>query len=103
MRLLKKRKLYLRIHGKMGFYCSCFPRYITVLRLLFRNVPHIHIHDKWENKDWWHGSEIQIVIEGNWTTYQSKVLHYMRQLAIITPYAQFLFQFVSDAPEYYQK
>lgn len=24
----------------------------------------------------------------------------MRQMAVITPYAQFLFKFVSDAPEY---
>lgn len=31
---------------------------------------------------------------------QSKILHYMRQMAVITPYAQFLFRFVSDAPEY---
>lgn len=31
---------------------------------------------------------------------QSKILHYMRQMAVITPYAQFLFKFVSDAPEY---
>ena len=31
---------------------------------------------------------------------QSKILHYMRQMAVITPYAQFLFKFISDAPEY---
>lgn len=31
---------------------------------------------------------------------QSKILHYMRQMAVITPYAQFLFKFVSDTPEY---
>lgn len=31
---------------------------------------------------------------------QSKILHYMRQMAVITPYAQFLFKFVSDATEY---
>lgn len=31
---------------------------------------------------------------------QSKILHYMRQMAVITPYAQFLFRFISDAPEY---
>lgn len=81
----------------------------------------------------WHGAEIQVVIEGNWTTYrvwffaafccvqtfvfvlkilmsaqmsdrvivtrQSKILHYMRQMAVITPYAQFIFKFISDAPE----
>ncbi|KAG5629963.1 hypothetical protein H5410_001680 [Solanum commersonii] len=68
---------------------------------IHKNVPHIHIHEKRENKERWHGAEIQIVIEGNWTTYRSKILHYMRQMAVITPYAQFLFQFVSDSPEYF--
>lgn len=36
----------------------------------FRNIPHIHVHEKRENKERWHGAEIQIVIEGNWTTYR---------------------------------
>lgn len=66
---------------------------------IHKNVPHIHVHEKRDNKERWHGAEIQIVIEGNWTTYRSKILHYMRQMAVITPYAQFLFQFVSDSPE----
>lgn len=64
-----------------------------------RNIPHIHLHEKCDNKDRWHGAEIKVVIEGNWTTYRSKILHYMRQMAVITPYAQFLFKFVSDASD----
>lgn len=32
--------------------------------------------------------------------FQSKILHYMRQMAVITPYAQFLFKFLSETPEY---
>ncbi|KAF5179721.1 Dna topoisomerase 6 subunit b [Thalictrum thalictroides] len=64
---------------------------------IHRNIPHIHIHEKRDNNERWHGAEIQVVIEGNWTTYRSKILHYMRQMAVITPYAQFLFKFVSDA------
>ncbi|XAR69882.1 DNA topoisomerase (ATP-hydrolyzing) [Bertholletia excelsa] len=76
--------------------------YITFCRLdidIHRNIPHIHLHEKRHNKERWHGAEIQVVIEGNWTTYRSKILHYMRQMAVITPYAQFLFKFVSDAPD----
>ncbi|XWS73487.1 hypothetical protein CRYUN_Cryun02cG0133500 [Craigia yunnanensis] len=76
--------------------------YISFCRLdidIHRNIPHIHLHEKRDNKDRWHGAEIQVVIEGNWTTYRSKILHYMRQMAVITPYAQFLFKFVSDAPD----
>ncbi|CAI9096366.1 OLC1v1032492C1 [Oldenlandia corymbosa var. corymbosa] len=66
---------------------------------IHRNIPHIHVHEKRDNKEQWHGAEIQIVIEGNWTTYRSKILHYMRQMAVITPYAEFLFRFLSDTPD----
>lgn len=38
--------------------------------MIFRNIPHIHVHEKRENRERWHGAEIQIVIEGNWTTYR---------------------------------
>ncbi|XP_062170901.1 DNA topoisomerase 6 subunit B [Alnus glutinosa] len=76
--------------------------YVSFCRLdidIHRNIPHIHVHEKRDSKDRGHGAEIQVVIEGNWTTYRSKILHYMRQMAVITPYAQFLFKFVSDVPE----
>lgn len=76
--------------------------FISFCRLdidIHRNIPHIHLHEKRENKDRWHGAEIQVVIEGNWTTYRSKILHYMRQMAVITPYAQFTFKFLSETPD----
>lgn len=38
--------------------------------MFLRNIPHIHKHEKRENKDQWHGAEIQVIIEGNWTTYR---------------------------------
>nr|GMD14822.1 DNA topoisomerase 6 subunit B isoform X1 [Ipomoea batatas] len=66
---------------------------------IHRNIPHIHVHEKRQNKEKWHGADIQIVIEGNWTSYRSKILHYMRQMAVITPYAQFLFKFISETPD----
>ncbi|KAK6925689.1 DNA topoisomerase VI, subunit B, transducer [Dillenia turbinata] len=66
---------------------------------IHRNIPHVHLHETRDNKERWHGAEIQVVIEGNWTTYRSKILHYMRQIAVITPYAQFLFKFVSDTAD----
>ncbi|XP_021728921.1 DNA topoisomerase 6 subunit B-like isoform X2 [Chenopodium quinoa] len=76
--------------------------YVSFCRLdidIHRNIPHIHLHEKRENKDRWHGAEIQVVIEGNWTTYRSKILHYMRQMAVITPYAQFVFKYISETPD----
>ncbi|CAD6226623.1 unnamed protein product [Miscanthus lutarioriparius] len=66
---------------------------------LLRNIPHVHLHEKRENKTHWHGAEIEVIIEGNWTTHRSKILHYMCQMAVITPYAQFLFKFLSDAAD----
>ncbi|XP_064988870.1 DNA topoisomerase 6 subunit B-like isoform X2 [Musa acuminata AAA Group] len=66
---------------------------------IHQNIPHVHLHEKRENKDKWHGAEIQIIIEGNWTTYRSKILHYMRQMAVITPYSQFFFKFISGISE----
>lgn len=76
--------------------------FISFCRLdidIHRNTPHVHLHEKRDNKEAWHGAEIQVIIEGNWTTYRSKILHYMRQMAVITPYAQFLFRFVSNASD----
>ncbi|KAF8041154.1 hypothetical protein BT93_B3163 [Corymbia citriodora subsp. variegata] len=76
--------------------------YVSFCRLdidIQRNIPHIHIHEKQDKKEEWHGAEIQVVIEGNWTTYRSKILHYMRQMAVITPYAEFIFKFVSDTSD----
>ncbi|KAK4760520.1 hypothetical protein SAY87_005413 [Trapa incisa] len=76
--------------------------YISFCRLdidIHRNMPHIHLHEKQQNKERWHGAEIQVIIEGNWTTYRSKILHYMRQMAVITPYAQFIFKFISDTSD----
>lgn len=66
---------------------------------IHKNIPHVHLHEKSENKTHWHGAEIEVIIEGNWTTHRSKILHYMRQMAVITPYAQFLFKFLSDAAD----
>jgi len=37
---------------------------------IIRNIPHVHLHEKRENNQNWHGAEIQVVIEGNWTTYR---------------------------------
>ncbi|KAM1098996.1 hypothetical protein ACFX1X_005770 [Malus domestica] len=29
------------------------------------NIARVHLHEKWDNKVWWHGAEIQVVIEGS--------------------------------------
>ena len=41
------------------------------------------------NAQKWHGTEITLTIEGDWRSYGSRVLKYLRQMAVITPYAEF--------------
>lgn len=46
------------------------------------------LHEKVANEEKWRGTRIDVVVEGNWTTYKTHIMHYFQQLAIITPYAQ---------------
>lgn len=62
---------------------------------IHKNEPNIHVEEKLPNPDKWHGAELSVIIEGNWTTYRSKILKYLRQLAVITPYAEFQFRCAS--------
>eukprot|EP00249_Psilotum_nudum_P016619 c25911_g1_i1 orf=138-2168(+) len=66
---------------------------------IHKNIPHVHVHEKNDNPVKWHGAEIQVTIEGNWTTYRSKIISYMRQMAVITPYSEFLFSYIADTPD----
>jgi hypothetical protein len=53
-----------------------------------RNEPTVHKCEQLPNNDHWHGSQLSVTIEGNWSTYRSKIIKYLRQIAVITPYAQ---------------
>lgn len=54
-----------------------------------KNVPRIIEHKKSPNSiKQWEGTELEILIMGNWTTYKARIVQYLQQLAIITPYAQ---------------
>jgi len=52
------------------------------------NCPKIIKHTKTTNTKGWRGTELELLIAGNWTTYKSRIINYLQQLAIITPYAQ---------------
>ena len=39
------------------------------------------------------GAKLAVTILGNWQYYRSKILKYLRQIAVITPYAQFSFKY----------
>lgn len=60
------------------------------------NAPNIIQHDKLENPKGWHGTEMNVIIEGNWAVYRARIVQYMRLMAVITPYAAFDFQFESS-------
>lgn len=61
-----------------------------------RNEPNVHKSEKLDNTDHWHGAQLSVTIEGNWSNYRSKILKYLRQIAVITPYAQFSFDYKAD-------
>jgi len=63
---------------------------------IYRNQPKILQHEQVENEDGWRGSDISLIIGGKWHTYQSKVLNYMRQLAVITPYAHIQLEYIAS-------
>jgi len=64
--------------------------------MLCRNEPHVHVHKEEPNPQKWHGAELSVTILGNWQYYRAKVLRYTRQIAVITPYAQFSFHYRAE-------
>ncbi|PNW88219.1 hypothetical protein CHLRE_01g019750v5 [Chlamydomonas reinhardtii] len=63
---------------------------------IHKNEPSIHLEEQLPNPDGWHGSSLSLTIEGNWSTYRSYILRYLRQIAVITPYAQFMFAYKAE-------
>jgi DNA topoisomerase VI subunit B len=61
-----------------------------------KNVPTIISHTTGPNDKKWRGTEVSVTIQGSWTSYRAKLLLYMRQMAVITPYAEFHFLYKAD-------
>jgi len=55
---------------------------------IYKNCPRVIEHKQHTNTEQWIGTEMQVLVAGNWTTYKSRVVQYLQQLAIITPYAR---------------
>ena len=58
-----------------------------------KNLPNVHESKVLPNDDGWHGAELRVTICGHWQYYRAKVLKYLQQIAVITPYAEFKFKF----------
>ena len=63
---------------------------------LHKNAPIVHEHKRQPNREGWRGTEISVVIEGNWASYRAKLLRYLKLIAIITPYATFDFRYIAE-------
>jgi DNA topoisomerase-6 subunit B len=61
-----------------------------------RNEPIVVRHVRERNDAGFRGTTMAVTIEGNWSAYRARVLQYVRQLSIITPYADFSFAFVAS-------
>ena len=60
------------------------------------NAPHVHAEAKEANAERWHGTQVSVLIRGAWSTYGSRIVKYLRQLAVITPYAPLTFKYASE-------
>lgn len=54
---------------------------------IYKNEPRIIEHRQSSNDENWIGTKFEVLVAGNWTTYKSRTVQYLQQLAIITPYA----------------
>ena len=54
---------------------------------IYKNEPKIISRKVEPNPDNWRGTEISLTMTGQWSIYKSKVMQYVQQLAVITPYS----------------
>lgn len=66
---------------------------------IFKNQPRVIEHTKCENTENWVGTEFEVLIAGNWATYKARIVQYLQQLAIITPYAKLEMSYVNLSDE----
>lgn len=68
--------------------------HVVVLDIdIYKNEPRIHSKKAIPNHSSWRGTEIALTMVGQWSVYKSKILQYLQQLAVITPYAKFSLSF----------
>ncbi len=88
-----------------------FVSYYSLKIDIVRNEPIIREHkriSKRRYRDPWgrrlhHGTVVRLITLGDWTRAKSYILEYLKQLAIITPYAAFLFEAPNGEKIYYER
>ena len=54
------------------------------------------LHEQLENTSGMRGSELSLLVGGAWSSYRSYIVRYLRQMAVITPYARFRLSVMID-------
>ena len=60
---------------------------------IYKNQPLVQLHQRLPAGSLPAGTEITLCVGGNWGSYKGYIMHYMQQLAIITPYADLTLHF----------
>ncbi|MFQ5762805.1 MAG: DNA topoisomerase VI subunit B [Candidatus Bathyarchaeia archaeon] len=56
-----------------------------------RNRPHILKHKAFNNENGWHGTFIEVKMEGDYTRAMPKIMEYFKQTAMVAPYSNITF------------
>uniref|UniRef100_A0A7S1EK14 DNA topoisomerase 6 subunit B n=1 Tax=Hemiselmis andersenii TaxID=464988 RepID=A0A7S1EK14_HEMAN len=62
------------------------------------NAPNVHKHEKLPNDHKWRGSQVGVTIGGEFSIYKRYTVNYLREMAVITPYARFEMIFKAEDP-----
>lgn len=81
---IRIKTAHMKNPGEVGSHLS-----MCVLDIdIYKNCPKVLEHKSQSNDEKWIGTEVELLIAGNWTTYKARIVSYLQQLAIITPYAE---------------
>ncbi len=70
-------------------------KYVYMRKLMIdikKNKPQIMEAAQWKKKGKWHGTRVSISLEGNWGRAKSRIIEYILRTAIISPYAEIVFE-----------
>jgi DNA topoisomerase-6 subunit B len=92
--------------GKPAKIISSTGKKIHIFELLIdviRNQPHIVSHKVEKNKDKWHGVKIELEIEGRYIERAQSVMEYLRQTAIMNPYAEIVYEMPNNRKVHFSR
>ncbi len=70
-------------------------KYVYMRKILIdikKNQPQILEAAQWKKKGKWHGTRVSISLEGDWRRAKSRILEYIFRTAVISPYAEIIFE-----------